>query len=49
MDDLQLYVLLTVFQSYQDDGRVIMKGYVQWKLVYSWKEFFLQQGLSQNC
>ena len=24
----------TVFQSYQDDGRLIMKGYVQWKLVY---------------
>ena len=20
----------TVFESYQDDGRIIMKGYVQW-------------------
>ena len=23
-----------VFQSYQDDGRLIMKGCVQWKSVY---------------
>ena len=23
----------TVFQSYQDDGRMIMKGCVQWNLV----------------
>ena len=25
---------LTVFQSYQDDVRMIMKGYVQWNSVY---------------
>ena len=25
----------TVFQSYQDDGRLIMKGCVQWSSVYS--------------
>ena len=25
----------TVFQSDQDDGRIIMKGYVQWKHIYS--------------
>ena len=24
----------TVFQSYQDDGRMIMKGCVQWNPVY---------------
>ena len=24
----------TVFQSYQDDGRMIMKGCVQWNLLY---------------
>ena len=26
MDDLRFYVLSTIFQSYQDDGPVIMKG-----------------------
>ena len=26
----------TVFQSYQDDAQVIMKGCVQWILIYSW-------------
>ena len=31
IDDLQFYVLLTVFQSYQDDARMIMKGCVQWR------------------
>ena len=25
----------TVFQSYQNDGRMIMEGYVQWNPVYS--------------
>ena len=30
---------LTVFQSYQDDGTLIMNGCVQWKLVYFWKDF----------
>ena len=24
----------TVFQSYQDDGRLIMKGCVQWNSIY---------------
>ena len=28
----------TVCESYQDDGRVIMKGFVQWKPVCHWKE-----------
>ena len=34
MDDLRFYVISTVFQSYQDDGRMIMKGCVQWNPVY---------------
>ena len=30
--------LSTVFQSYQDDGRMIMKGCVQWNPVYGSSE-----------
>ena len=33
-EDLRFYVLSTVFQSYQEDGRLIMKGCVQWSSVY---------------
>ena len=29
----------TVFQSYQEDGRIIMKDCVQWNPVYGWEEF----------
>ena len=29
----------TVFQSYQDDGRLIMKGYVQRNSVYGLEDF----------
>ena len=29
----------TVFKSYQDDGRVIMKGCVQWNSVYCGEDF----------
>ena len=29
--------ILTVFQSYQDDEMVLMKGCVQWNLVYDGK------------
>ena len=29
----------TVFQSYQDDVRMIMKGGVQWNSVYGWEDF----------
>ena len=32
MDDMRFYVLSTVFQSYQDDGSLIMKGCFQWNL-----------------
>ena len=31
----------TVFQLYEDDDRVIMKGYVQWNFVYGSKDFRL--------
>ena len=34
MDDMRFYGLLTVFQSYQDDVWMIMKGCVQWNSVY---------------
>ena len=30
MDGLRFYVILIVFQTYQDDWSVIMKGCVQW-------------------
>ena len=30
---------LTVFQSYQDDVWMIMKGCVQWNSIYGWKDF----------
>ena len=29
----------TVSQSYQDDGRMMVKGCVQWKPVYGWEDF----------
>ena len=29
----------TIFQSYQDDVRMIMKGCVQWNSVYGWEDF----------
>ena len=34
MDDLQFKSLSTVFQLYQDNGGMIMKGCVQWNPVY---------------
>ena len=34
----------TVFQSYQDDGRMIMKGCVQWNPVYDRKDLRLRRG-----
>ena len=33
MDELGFYVPSTVFQSFRDDGRVNMKGSVQWSTV----------------
>ena len=38
MDDCYFTSFLTVFESYQDDWKVIMRGCVQWNLVYSWKK-----------
>ena len=32
---LAMLRLATVFQSYQDDGRMIMEGCMQWNPVYS--------------
>ena len=34
----------TVFQLYQDDDRMIMKGYVQWNPVYSRGDSRLKRG-----
>ena len=39
MDDLRFHVLFTVFQLYQDDERLIMKGCVQWNPVYGLEDF----------
>ena len=39
----------TVFQSYQEDGWVIMKDCVQWNLVYGWKDYRLKGSRTQNC
>ena len=36
----------TVFQSHQEDFWMIMKGCVQWNLVYGWKDFLLKRGLN---
>ena len=36
--------LLKVFQSYQDDGWVIIKGCVQWNLFYGWTDFRIKRG-----
>ena len=33
MDELGFYIPSTVFQSFRDDGRVNMKGSVQWSAV----------------
>ena len=33
----------TVFQSYQDDERLIMKGCVQWNSVYGEEDFTLSR------
>ena len=34
MDDLDFLSFSTIFQSYQNDGQVIMQGCVQWNPVY---------------
>ena len=34
----------TLFQSYQDNGLMIMKGCVQWNPIYDWKDPRLRRG-----
>ena len=36
--------IVTLLQSYQDDGWVIMKGCVQWNPVHNWKALHLRLG-----
>ena len=52
MDDLGCYwdftSFSTVFQSYQDNGWMIMKGCVQWNLIFSQKDFRLKLGLNMG-
>ena len=38
----------TVFQSYQDNERLIMKGCVQWNPVYSWEDFASSRARTYN-
>ena len=44
MLDAILMSFLTVFQSYQDAVRVIMKGCVQWNSVYGREDFASRLG-----
>ena len=44
---LVIYFLSAVFQSYQDDGKVILKGCVQRNLVSIWK-FLPQAGIEHG-
>ena len=47
MDGKMIYDLTsfsTVFQSYQDDGRMIMKGCVHWNSVYGREDLAFEQG-----
>ena len=37
----------TVFQLYQDNGRVIMKGWLQWNTGYSRKDFGMARSVGQ--
>ena len=41
MDDQRFTSFSIVFQSYQDDGRMIMKGCVLWNPVYGIEDFAL--------
>ena len=41
MDDLRFYIR---FQSYQDDGRMIMKGCVQWNPPFTVEKISHQAG-----
>ena len=41
--------LLTVFQSYQDDVRMIMKFCVHWISIYSWEDFTLSEDRTRSA
>ena len=43
-DNLQCLVFFDVFQSFQDNGWVIMNGCVQWNHVYGWKTISPRSG-----
>ena len=40
---------LTVFQSYQDDVWMIMKGCVQWNSVYGWEDFTSSENRTRSA
>ena len=44
MLDAILMSFLTVFQTYQEAVRVIMRGCVQWNSVYDWEDFASRLG-----
>ena len=46
MKNLLFYVVLTVFQAYQDGVMVIMNGYVQWQSIHSRKDISSQPDLT---
>ena len=46
IDGLRFYVLFNSIQSYQDDVWMMMKGCVQWNLVYARKDFHLNRDLN---
>ena len=39
----------TVLQSYQADGQMIMKGYVQWNPIYGREGFALRGARTWDC
>ena len=43
MDGLDFMSFSTVFQSYQDDERVILKNCVQWNTILCMKSFYFQR------
>ena len=43
---VSLSLLCGIFLSYQDDGRVIMLGCVQWIPAYSWKDLEFEAAVS---
>ena len=46
MDYLRFYIFFTIFQSYQDDEWLVMKGCMQKNSVYGQKDLCLQRDLN---